>query len=354
MRLLIHADCLDDQKAGIHTYTKEIIAHLNLTSNDGVLRLQKDPNLTSTNQIICPFKPLKFYKTYRLLRLLPKIINDLNPKLFWEPSHIMPMGLNKKIKKVLTIHDLSSITLPQYHTKMNVLGHKLFLKQSIKNADTILTVSNSVKEEIIDRYKPKANVISIYNGIVQPKEVATNLPLPLEKYFIYLGTLEPRKNIELLIKSFLQIKNKIPQKLFIVGGTGWKSESIRLLISQNSDSIKYLGFLPEPEKNFYLKNATAMIYPSFYEGFGLPIMEALNLGTPVITSNQGALKEIYQDYTIQFDPYSITDLSKILLQISQNPELTTPYQQQGITYSKQFTWEKTAYQINQIFQELIS
>jgi glycosyltransferase involved in cell wall biosynthesis len=299
-----------------------------------------------------PFKPKRLYKTYRLFNLLHKKINQLNPKVFWEPSHIMPPGISNKIKKILTIHDLSSITLPQFHTKMNVLGHKLLLKYSINQADTILTVSNTIKDEIIERYKPKAKVISVYNGINKNPKIANNIPFPINPYFVYVGTIEPRKNLETLITAFLQVKDKIPQKLYIIGDYGWKSEKIHQLIDQNSDCIKYLGFLEESEKNYYLKNATALIYPSIYEGFGLPPIESMQLGTPVITTTGGSLKELYSQHSLQFDPYDIEKLTKNMLEISQDQNLRSKLASEGIEYAKKFNWEFTAKQIDQIINEL--
>lgn len=352
MRLLIHADCLDDQRAGIHIYTKKIIENLNLTTDDGIIRLKKDPNLTSTTQVEMPFKPQRFYKTYRLFNLLHKKINELSPKIFWEPSHIMPPGISKKIKKILTIHDLSSVTLPQFHTKMNVLGHKLLLKYGINQADVILTVSDTIKNEIIERYNPKAKVISVYNGINKTPQIATNLPLPITPYFLYVGTIEPRKNLETLVTAFLKIKDQIPQKLYIIGDYGWKSEKVHELINQNPDSITYLGFLEESQKNYYLKNATALIYPSIYEGFGLPPLESMQLGTPVITTTGGSLKELYADYSLQFEPFDTKTLIKNMLTISQDTEIRQKMSLAGIEYAKKFDWQITATNINKIITEL--
>ena len=337
VELLIQADSLDDQSAGVNIYTKNIIENLP-QNNFHLLKIKA----AHKNEISLPIRKIRLYKSLRFFYLMPEKINQLKPKVFWQPAHLLPFGIDKKIRKVITIHDLSSITMPEHHIPMNVLGHKLLLQKSIKESSGIITVSETIKQEIIKRYNPTAKIISIYNGVQKNPLIQKPKTAFPRKYFLYLGTIEPRKNILTLIKSYLEIKRKIPEKLLIIGNYGWKSNEIHELINQNPDSIIYLGFLPEAQKNYYLKNATALIYPSLYEGFGLPPLEAMQLGTPTITSNLSSLKELYQNHSLQFDPFNTSQLSKYLLQLSENESLRSELSKNGILYSQNFSWKKTA------------
>lgn len=350
MKILIQADCLDNQRAGVHHYLKNLLKDLiSKYPKDEytLIRLQKATIGTSINQIAISRPQMILGGTFRLLFKMPKIIRKISPDLFWSPTHLLPPFLPKKTLKVVTIHDLTSITHPQFHTFMNKLGHKLFLKRSLKKADIIICVSNTVATQISQKYNPPGKVTTIYNGLNKKPKTSPNSPVTFP-YIVYIGTLEPRKNLELLMQTFL--KTNLPHKLILIGDYGWKSEKIHELIKKNPEKIIYKGYLNESEKNNYLVHATCLVYPSIFEGFGLPPLEAMQMGVPVICSTGGALEELYANVALCFKPDDHHTLQKHLIDISTNEITRQKYSKLGQEFSTNFSWKKAAEQLHNLIQ----
>lgn len=348
LNLLIQADSVDAQQAGVFMYTKNIVENLKF-KDFKLLKFKSN----SEKEIALQQKKMIGGGSWRFFWQMPNLINELSPKIFWQPAHLLPPRIDKKIQKIITIHDLSSITMPQFHTRMNVLGHKLLLKKSILDASGIITISETIKQEIVERYNPAAKITVIYNGANLSPVVQKPVQFNFNKYFVFVGTVEPRKNLETLIKAYLKIKHKVPEKLVIIGNPGWKSDAIFALIKANTKDIFYLGHITEAEKNYYIQQATALVYPSLYEGFGLPPLEAMILKTPVITSKAGSLKELYADYALQFEALEVDQLVQHLLSVSSNLGLRDNLRRRGFEYAKCFSWQKTADSTAEFFKEFL-
>lgn len=229
-----------------------------------------------------------------------------NIQIFWGPEHIVPCKCRETIF-VVTIHDLALVINRKWGASFNSAIQNLFLKSSIKDADKIIAISQCTKKDLISLYKINEEKIEvIYNGgegygenvgvIDKKKEMMTFTRYHIDNpYFIFVGTIEPRKNIELVINGFEQYcKDNSEGNLLIVGKLGWKYKKIvsHIYNSRVKDRIIYCGYVTEEEKIILLKNSRALVFPSHYEGFGLPVIEAMSLKVPVITNRESSLGEV--------------------------------------------------------------
>jgi len=174
-------------------------------------------------------------------------------------------------------------------------------------------------------------------------------------YILYLGTLEPRKNVERLIEAFIQLKKKqINEKLLISGIKGWDYQSIfdKVASLGVEKEIIFSGFIPNELIPFLYNGASAFVYPSLYEGFGLPVLEAMACGVPVVTSNVSSLPEVAGDAAILINPYSVDELADGIWRILSDEELRNQCIEKGIERAKSFTWERCAMETMKAFNEV--
>jgi glycosyltransferase involved in cell wall biosynthesis len=252
------------------------------------------------------------------------------------------------------IHDLTPIKFPHFHIKRSTIIHKLLLKKIIKESDLIITASNTTKNDIKNYQQTKAKIEIISLGINQGPRNTVRPPQKVSQpYLLFVGTIEPRKNLTTLLEAFNELKRetKIPHKLILAGQTGWKSENI-IALAKSTKNIELKGYVNEEEKNSLYKNADIFIYPSIYEGFGLPPMEAMNNNVPVITSNTSALKELYGNYSLQFKPKDTQALKTHILTLINNPLIRKNLIKKASAYSKNFTWLNTARKTLNAFEKL--
>lgn len=194
--------------------------------------------------------------------------------------------------------------------------------------------------------------LKLSEKIQQQKKDVIKKQYGLENFILAQGTREPRKNLNRLIDAFLIFKKKYPKtkiELAITGKYGWGND-----ISTKDPSIKILGFIPEKDMVALHASAICLAYPSLYEGFGLPIIKSLKVGTPVITSNNSSLKEIASECAILVDPTSENDIAKAIGKITQSQKLRQQLSQKGLEVAKQFSWVKTAQQTLQVYNLLFT
>lgn len=349
MHIVFLADAIDNQNAGVHFYTSNLIrALLKLDKKNKYSFIHQKENafFKNTNHHILPSKKWLGYESFRKFHLIPKLLKKLKPDIVVEPCHIGPFRTPKNSKKITIIHDLTPILFPKFHIKRSTIIHKLLLGKVLKNANLILTPSETTKSDILALYKTNTEIVVTSEGApihpqIQTKpEILKNSTTP---YLLFIGTIEPRKNLSILMNAFSDLKNnhKIPHKLILGGNIGWKSKEIIKQAKSNKDII-ITSYLTEAEKSYLYQNADIFIYPSIYEGFGLPPLEAMSYGIPVICSNGGSLKEVFEHHSLQFEPFDLEKLKEHILAIINNDNLRKSLAQEGLKYSQIFTWEKTA------------
>ena len=232
-----------------------------------------------------------------------------------------------------------------------------FLERStgfaVKRAWKIIAVSESTKRDLIKFYSvDESKVVVVHHGFTAEQLTINNLQLTFknclpDKYILFLSTLQPRKNLEGLINAFRKLKKEnpdLPHKLVVVGRPGWKFESILKIIEANKDIVVYLNYLSDDGRFAVLKRADLLVLPSFYEGFGMQILEAFSCGVPVATSNISSMPEVAGGAAIYFDPKNPDDIAKAIKMVLTDKSLADGLRAKGQERLKDFSWEKCARQ----------
>lgn len=279
--------------------------------------------------------------------------------LYWEPNFI-PNRFIKSNKMVTSVHDFSFILHKDFHPKERIQYFEENFFQNIYRSDIIITGSEFSKQEILDRLDFKEeNVRVIYHGVRHDvfkkiDDIKLNFDLP-EKFIFSVGSIEPRKNLIGLLGAYNNLEDKIKKeyKLVIAGFKGWENKEIMQIIEKNKDFITYLGYISDEELAGVYNKASCFVYPSFYEGFGLPPLEAMACGTPVICSNVSSLPEVGGEAVVYCDPYSVEDIKNKIESVLLDENLQKELSLKGLEQAQKFTWEKSAQEHIKIFNELL-
>jgi glycosyltransferase involved in cell wall biosynthesis len=282
--------------------------------------------------------------------------------LFWTPGTFL---LPVRCSIVGTIYDLTTIIFPQFHKRKVVEHQEKMFNYFKENASLIIAISENTKMDIMKYLRiPEDKIRTIYCGVGDEFRKIEDIKVLKSRlrgigidypYILYLGTLEPRKNVERLIEAFIQLKKRkqINGKLVISGIKGWGYQSIfdKVVSSGIEKEIIFTGFVPNESLPFLYNGASAFVYPSLYEGFGLPVLEAMACGVPVVTSNVSSLPEVAGDAAILINPYSVDELADGIWRILSDEELRTQCIKKGIERAKSFTWERCAKNTLDAFNE---
>ncbi len=352
-------------RVGVGQFAFHIINWLHRidTTNQYIIYLKQPP--------LSDFPPSSLRWQYRVFgpsKLWTKIALPLHLytqkeklNLFYSPSHYTPSF--SPFPLIPTIHDLGYLQFRDQFTSKDLYQLVNWTKSSIKRSKHIITVSQFSKDELQRIYQVPENKITIaHNGVGEPPSTTsedtsqTLSKFKIKKpYFLYLGTLKPNKNIPLLIEAFsLFLKNqKKPSKhqLVIAGKKGWLYNDIFTTVTKLGlkKHIIFTDFITEAEKWALYRQALCFVIPSTYEGFGIPALEAMKVGTPVIASSIPPLIEVVADSGLLFDPSSSKDLADKMTQISTG-NIAQKFSKQGPGQAAKFTWENSAKSIISVFQ----
>lgn len=285
---------------------------------------------------------------------LPHAISKHKIDIFHETTFVAP--LFKKCPVVLTIYDLAYLYLPFCFACRQRLYFKSLISQSIRQSDLIIAISENTKKDIINNFSVSPNKIRvIYGGVdeifrpmVDKKEIEKIKKIyKIKKDFVLaVSLISPRKNIIRLIKAFKLLRNqkKINIQLVIVGRNGWLYRDVfREAVSSGlEDDIIFCGHIPKKHLLFLYNAASVFAYPSLYEGFGLPILEAMASGCPVVSSNTSSMPEVCGDAALLADPKNVEELSELLYKLFSDESLKNNLIEKGLGRVKEFSWEKTA------------
>jgi len=294
-------------------------------------------------------KPGFFWTQWRLP--LSLYLDKPRPDIFLTLGHYSPRF--SPIPTLISIMDLAFLKFPQTFLKRDLIKLKAWTKSSAKKATHIFTISKASKADIQKHYGISANKITVaYPGVKFPQP--SSKP-PYANYLLYLGTLQPRKNLENLIKAFSQLSNK-SIKLVIAGKKGWLYQPLFNLVKKLDiqSRVIFTGFVSDQKAATLIKHAQALILPSFYEGFGIPVVQAMALGTPVIVSHNSSLKEIVGSAGIYIKaPFGPKQIKQGIIEAL---SLTQAQKKQLISQAKQtarqFTWQKTGQTILEVLNDI--
>ena len=292
---------------------------------------------------------------------LPISVNKYNIDLLYSP--VMTMPLLVKCKTIISIHDLAFRVYPEKFTLSNRLIYKILVGRSITRAAGILTISKNTKNDIVKYYAVNPNKISIcypsagdqYKPILSDKAGSAKKQQHLKsnKYLLYVGTIEPRKNIINLLKAYNSLirENEITCQLLIVGKKGWLYENIYNYVDDNDlgEFVIFMEYVSDGELVKIYQSAFAFIYISLYEGFGLPVLEAMKSGVPVITSNISSMPEVVGDSAIMVNPLNIDEIKGAILKVLNNRQQRDNLISKGLIRSQKFSWQRMALSVNDLF-----
>ena len=270
-----------------------------------------------------------------------------NIDVFFTPAHYAPRRIS--IPSVVTIHDLSYFYYPGDFLKRDLYKLKNWTEYSIKNASHLIAVSQTTKNDIMKFYDiPEEKISMIYNGF-EKHTINSHQSLPHDldtnPFILNVGTLQPRKNIATVIRAFAKFhKYYRPYKLVIVGKTGWLYDDLFKLASDLDllDYVLFVGYAPDEELASYYKKAFCYVTASLYEGFGIPVLEAMSYGCPVISSNTASLPEVGGDAAVYFDPKDETALVKSFVKLAKDKKLRALMSEKGYDQAKKFSWKSCA------------
>jgi len=329
LKLVCNTRCLQTKLTGVQRYTLEILKHF--PKNE--VELVKPPDTIARGA---------------LGHLWEQTILPLNigKSLLWSPSNSGPITLKRQI---VTIHDVVPIDHPEWLNPTFAKWYNFLMPRLIKNVEHIITISEFSKQRIVDLYKiPDSKISVIYNGVHTKELLAENnyekVELPFKRYVLSLGSLEPRKNLPLLFSSWHKALNDIPDDvgLVVVGGIGNKKVFRDTNINSIPDRVLLLGHLSDSKIAYLYRNAMFFVYMSVYEGFGLPPLEAMAAGTPVLTGNRTSLPEVVQDSGMMIDPFSELDCKNALIKLANDEDLRQTLSVKGKLRAEKFDWETSS------------
>jgi glycosyltransferase involved in cell wall biosynthesis len=304
----------------------------------------------------------KLFSTMWMQCCLPRIAGELKFDLFWGPRHHLPLFMPRRIKMILTIHDIVHVLFPHTMSLPNLVLERLLMRLSIRRGDYIIADSISTASGVREHYKIMPDKISVvYPGtpIVTEQNdspVFEDEKLP-EKYFLFVGTLEPRKNLKAIFHAFALLDaEKEDISLVIIGNIGWKNKDVMSLLKTHRyrSRIHFAGYVNNARLSFIYKNALCLLFPSLYEGFGFPILEAMNYGVPVITSNVSSMPEVAGDAALLVDPNDVQGLADAMNKVLANDDLRNTLKSKGHERAKKFSWKHSAEETLEIFEKVMS
>ena len=265
-------------------------------------------------------------------------------------------NIPRRPRLTATIHDLTTWILPEYHTPGNVAADRAFAERVLKRARGLIAVSENTRQDAIRVLGLAAEKIQvIHHGVprryrsVPPDAVArVRAAFSLNKpYYLSVGTIEPRKNIDALLTAWQSLPAPFRGEydLVVAGAPGWSNDTTMqklLQLSGEGAGIRYLGYVPESDLPALTAGASAFVYPSFYEGFGIPVAQAMAAGCPVITSNVSSLPEVTGGAAILIDPRSVAELGAAMRRVGESADLRSQLAAAGRARAKLYTWEAAA------------
>jgi glycosyltransferase involved in cell wall biosynthesis len=298
--------------------------------------------------------------------LLPSIGRRLGLDIIHDPTGIAPFfWMPDTIKTVMTLYDVIPWSFPGYSSRMDTLLYRHWLPRVLPKVDTVITVSKASKTDIMQYMRLPAPKIEVIFGAANPtyrpsektriEAVRTRYQLP-EHYILYVGSVEERKNLRRVLQAFEFVQRRgVPHTLVITGVAKWKYADILKAAnaSELQKNIMFTGYVDEDDLPALYSGADLFVFPSLYEGFGLPVLEAMACGTAVITSNSSSLPEIAGSAALLVDPHSVEAIADAMYHSITEPSLRERLQQEGLQRAAAFTWQRAAKETVQVYERVL-
>lgn len=374
MRIGIDVTSAITQGGGIGRYTRELVWALTALDTGNEYRLfsaKQPPTLPVPDPIPsapyihyhqAPLDERWLYRLWYRLRLpLPVQLVTGQLDLFHSPDFVLP-PVSGGIPTLLTVHDLSFVHSPETFPAQLVSYLNRVVPWSVGRATHILADSLATKQDLIDVWQvPTEKITVVYCGVnpmFRPITDLDQLTAVRQKYHIgkknyvfCVGTVQPRKNYQMLIRAFRPVADQYPHNLIIAGGKGWLYDEMMAEVDRQglNGRVHFIGFVDDVDLPALYSGADLFAMPSIYEGFGLPLLEAMACGVPVLSSNASSLPEVVGETAVQLSPHDQQAWSQTLLDLLANPNVRDDMATEGSLQARQFTWEQSASQLLQIY-----
>jgi len=372
---------------GVGEYTRNLLEHMISLDQRIQFKLffnahndRPDLNFLDKADNIRPYffrYPNKYFSATTRFLHVPKIDKMIGGCDVLFSPHFIAAPISKDCRKVITFHDLSFERYPEFFDLQRKFWHfSNRPKRQALAADKIIAVSESTAYDLLDIYRADFNKVSVvYSGVddsfskeitqdvLRRVKVKYNLP---DKFVLSLSTIEPRKNVYGIVKAFELLKNyregeytKVRRSsyfcidavsLVIAGKPGWLYGNVFKAIKESKykNDIQYIGFVDNADKPALYKLSSLFVYPSIYEGFGFPVLEAMAAGTPVITSACSSLPEVAEDAALLVDPFKISDIAWMMKEVLTSEKLASSLIKKGLLQAEKFSWQKCAEETLQV------
>ena len=372
MKIGFNAQIISGSDAGVATYAKNLIKHLVRLNSNHELYFFGSPDfldVTEDGRIhLIPTSRSVNGGWKRILWeqfILPSKVKRNQMDVMFYPDHTGSIFRNLK-RTIITIHDLSFMAMPETFPFTTRTYKSLAVQQSIRKADLIIAVSQATKNECIRLLNiPEDKIKVVHNGI--DKSFKKNIEKDLldnarrkfglfGRFILFVGTLEPRKNIVRIIRAYHHLRNSfhVQQDLVISGKKGWLYSEIfheveRLRLKKH---VHFLDYVTQKDLVSLYSLADMFVYPSLYEGFGFPPLEAMACETPVVSSNISSMPEVLGDAAVLVNPYSVEEITTAMSKVLLDNELRMKLISRGLERVKNLSWEKSSEQLLKVFEEI--
>src|SRR5579863_188378 len=376
MRVLIDCTSITRNKAGVGVYAKNLVEELIrlpdgpeyfllVQDDDPELDLTGRPNVTMIKVRARIFRKLPLRCLLEQL-LLPRLLVVHRIDVVHSLHYSLPL-IRFGTKQVVTLHDMTFFNMPHAHEMVKKIYFRFFIRADVRFADKVIFDSHSSLTDCTSRLGPLRGAGTVVH-LGKSEAFHTNLAKSeirrvREKYglgaefVLFVGTIEPRKNLSRLVSAFAAVCEKHPGLLLAIAGMkGWMYDGLMETVKglHLESRVIFTGFVPEEEKPFLIAAAKVFAYPSLYEGFGIPVLEALACGIPTVTSNVSSLPEVAGDAALTIDPYSVEELSSALEKLISDEPLRERLTREASRQAAKFTWTKTAIMTLEAYNEVLA
>ncbi len=357
---------LPTETGGIGRYTKKLLQHLpTIDKNNEYFILHRDESAIGVYQQFPNVKELAKPAPSKLFWdqiVIPHWAEQLSLDLIFNPKMSTP--LRTLCKTVIMMHGADWFEVPQSYSLPNRIYHEFAARMYSSKADAIIVASHDAADKFEQHISAaKGKTVAVHHGVDgefyrivddhRLNAVRERYQLP-ERFILYLGKIYPMKNVSGIIAAYAQLRGKIPHKLVIAGGAGHRAERELASIARYNleDDVVLVGRLPDEELPPIYSLADMFVFPSLYEGFGIPLLEAMACGCPVVTSTAGSCPEVVGDAALLVNPRQVEAIAAAVHDLLNNPTLARTLVARGLERAKAFTWEKCARDTLAVFEQV--
>ena len=367
LRIGVDATMLNEQPAGIGRYLAELLVRMIPCKHQWVLyshRPLTDVRWKHDNVVIRHWNmPKRMFRFPWVQTVIPALAKNDDLDIFWSPAHRLPVMLPARIAEVVTVHDLVWRHAPETMRPLSRWLDASMMPMAVRSADRVISVSESTTRDLLAEMPFAADKVrTIPLGSPSFTSLATDTKF-LDKvgiarsYVLFVGTMEPRKNLAGLIEAFSRLPCNLQKQasIVIVGGGGWGSVDALSIAARFgvSERVKVLGYVSDEQLAALYGHADFLAMPSFYEGFGLPVLEAMSYGIPVLTSNCSSMPEVAGDAAVYVDPHDISSIAQGLQVMLGDRAYRARLVARTNSNLKRFSWARAAEQTLNVFEEAV-